>query len=135
MKTCFSIKFLKFGTMEPRKNSLFIVIALITIFIFASCEHHTDCTGIITVMKSTDGSMASGTPVPGCIVFVGESDYAKDVYHIDTTDAKGQIKHTWRSEANLTIRAVQGNFTGLGMISLKAGEVVEQTVWLKQNVQ
>lgn len=120
--------------MKLKNINLVFATALISIFLFVSCEQYTDCTGIITIMKSTDGSMAVGAPVPGCTVYVGESDYAKDVYYVGTTDEKGQIRNTWRRDANLSIRAVKDNFTGIGMISLKGGEVVEQTVWLKQNI-
>lgn len=40
----------------------------------------------------------------------------------------------WKNEANLGIKAVKGDMTAIGVINLKAGEVVEQTVWLKKNI-
>jgi len=112
---------------------MFVNLMIITI-ISISCNKYTDCTGIITVMKSRDGSVAVGDPVEGCTVYIGDTTYAKTVYFVGTTDANGEVKNVWANEANLVIKAVKDDMTAIGVINLRAGEVVEQTVWLKQNV-
>ncbi len=117
-----------------RRNIILLIVNVVFISLFSiSCDRYTDCTGIIIVMQSHDNSSPVGDPVAGCTVYVGEKSYAKDVYFVGTTDEKGQIKNVWKNEANLTIRAVKDNMTAIGVINLKAGEVVEQVVWLKKN--
>jgi hypothetical protein len=118
-----------------RKYIILLVVNLVFVsFLSSSCDKYTDCTGIITVMQSHDGNSAISDPVPGCTVYVGEKEYAENVYFVGTTDEKGQIKNVWKNEANLGIKAVKGDMTAIGVINLKAGEVVEQTVWLKKNI-
>jgi hypothetical protein len=116
------------------KNTIlfFVTVLMIAGFVLSSCDKYTDCTGIITVMQSKDGSIDEGFPVSGCIVIVGDSTA---VTFIDTTDAKGQIRNVWKAEANLKIDAKKGNLSGTAVINLKAGEVIEQTVWLKKVVK
>ena len=42
-----------------RKNTIifFVTVLIIAGFVLSSCDKYTDCTGIITVMQSKDGSI------------------------------------------------------------------------------
>ncbi|MDD2621899.1 MAG: hypothetical protein WC142_01920 [Bacteroidales bacterium] len=113
-----------------RKNTFLLIVTtlLLSVFLLSACEEYTDCTGIITVMKADGEDINKGIPVQGCKVVVGDST---DVTYVGVTDAMGQVKNVWKFEANLKIDAVKDEFSGIGVINLKEGEVVEQTVWLK----
>lgn len=115
------------------KRICFTLIAVsLMIMSLVSCNRNEDCVGIVVVMKSTDGTVDAGDPVPGCKVYIGEPHYSKNVYFVGTTDENGIVKNVWRNEANLGIRVVKDNMVGAGALNLRAGEVVEQVVWLKE---
>ena len=120
--------------MKQKYLVLMFVSILIISIISISCNDYSNCTGIVTVMKSRDGSVAVGDPVQGCTVYIGDSTYSKNVYYVGTTDVNGQVKNVWENEANLVIKAVKDSMTAIGVINLKSGEVIEQTVWLKTNI-
>ncbi len=115
------------------KRIYFALIAVsLMVMSTISCDRQDECVGVVVVMKSTDGTIDAGTPVPGCKVYIGEPNYSKDVYFVGTTDENGIVKNVWKNEANLGVRAVKDKMVGAGALNLRAGEVVEQVIWLKE---
>ena len=113
-----------------------LVITVLSMNIFSSCDRETDCTIVVTVISGK-----TQLPVPGASVYFGRENSDFNVEGV--TDAEGKFSHVYKSpaiydmEASITYNVpIDDTYfwefveRGYNSFRLREGEVVERDLIL-----
>ncbi len=109
-----------------------LVLGLMTVFFSSSCEKKTDCK--LTIRTVDDlGNVLSGATVKlyANVKTPSGSTVEADLKAEGVSDASGTSTYTFKLPAILDIKAVSGSLSGVGIVKLEEGKMVEKTVTLK----
>jgi len=105
------------------KQKRLFILSLFCLFFVLSCRKSTECTGIILTVTVSDAGVE--TPLGGCTLVIGESDFADSIKRTVMTDASGRYEGTWLRQAYLPVVATKGDYRGVGYLDLTPGNVYE----------
>ncbi|MBI3519530.1 MAG: hypothetical protein HY062_09270 [Bacteroidetes bacterium] len=117
------------------KVKLFITtlaLGFITIAFTSSCEKKTDCKLTIRTVDSSGMAFAgANVKLYANVKTASGSTVEADLKAEGVSDAAGSSTYTFKLPAILDIKAVSGGKTGIGIIKLEEGKMVEKVVTLK----
>ncbi len=119
-----------------RSFFLFVITAIISMFLYTSCEKEDEkCKAIITAKFLSDTNIV----VPLTYITIGGGTYDPTLVVYGITDSRGQFSNEFALEAILDVYAVIDTssfdtlvyeFTGNTVIRLKPGETIYRSIFL-----